>query len=53
MSWKKYSKKKGDIRDGTIGFMNKMIDGEMKGTTAQLIQKKIAALDKEQIEVLK
>lgn len=53
VSWKKYSKKKGDIRDGIIGAMNKMIDGEMKGTTAQLIQKKIAALDKEQIEVLK
>lgn len=42
-----------EVRDWTIGSMNKMIDGTMKGTTAELIKKNISILDKEQIEVLK
>ncbi len=42
-----------EVRDNVINAMNERIDGERKGITAQLIQKKIAILNNEQIEILK
>ena len=42
-----------EVRDNVIDAMNERIDGERKGITAQLIQKKIAILNNEQIEILK
>ena len=42
-----------EVRDNVVNAMNERIDGERKGITAQLIQKKIAILNNEQIEILK
>ena len=42
-----------EVRDNVINAMNERIDGERKGITAQLIKKKIAILNNEQIEILK
>ena len=42
-----------EVRDNVINSMNESIDGKRKGIAAQLIKKKIAILNEEQIEVLK
>jgi len=40
------------VRDDTISSVDQMLDGTMKGITAQNIQEKIKAFDKEQMETV-
>jgi hypothetical protein len=42
-----------EIRDNTINSLDKMLNGIMKGVTAEKVQEKILALTNEQIDVIR
>ena len=41
------------VRDETISTWDRMIDGKMKGLTAQKVKEKVSGLSEEQLEILK
>ena len=42
-----------EVRDNTINSLDKMLNGSMKGVTAEKVQEKILALTNEQIDVIR
>lgn len=42
-----------EVRDETISTLDMMIDGRMKGSTAQQVKEKISILNEEQLDIIK